>query len=136
MKKRVVLANGVFDMLHIGHLLHLEAAKKLGDVLWVSVTADAKVGKGAGRPVYPQEHRLALVKALKCVDHAITVNGLIEAIDFVKPDVLVKGIDYAEGLHDMHTKYCRDRGIEIRFTDTPKYSATEFLNESQRRSQV
>lgn len=127
-KGKIVLANGVWDLLHYGHLLHLEAAKKMGDVLWVSVTDDIHVNKGPGRPVYPQEQRLALIKALKCVDKAITVSGLIEALDFVKPNILVKGIDYREGLNDHHTKYCRDRGIEIRFTDTPKLSV-RMINE-------
>ena len=130
---KIVLANGCFDMLHYGHLIHLQAAKKMGDVLWVSVTDDAHVLKGAGRPIYPQEHRLALIKALRCVDKAFCCSGLIEAIDFVKPDILVKGIDYREGLHDVHTNYCKKRGIEIRFTETPKLSATEFINESKRR---
>lgn len=127
---KIVLANGCFDMLHYGHLMHLEAAKKMGDILWVSVTDDVHVNKGAGRPVYPQEHRIALLKALRCVDKAIPVSGLIEAIDFVKPHILVKGIDYRDGLHDYHEKYCRDRGIEIRFTDTPKLSATDMINEA------
>lgn len=129
----IVLANGCFDMLHYGHLLHLEAAKKLGDVLWVSITDDLHVNKGAGRPIYPQEHRLALIKALKCVDKAILVSSLTEAIDFVKPHILVKGTDYRNGLHEVHEKYCADRGIRITFTDTPKLSATEMILEAQRR---
>ena len=129
----VVLANGVFDLLHYGHLQHLQAAKKLGDILWVSITDDFHVNKGKGRPVYPQHHRLALIKALKCVDKAIVVSSLIEAIDFVKPHILVKGTDYRNGLHEIHEKYCADRGIRITFTDTPKLSATEMILESQRR---
>jgi len=123
-------------MLHYGHLIHLKAAKKMGDILWVSVTDDAHVMKGAGRPVYPQEHRLALIKALRCVDKAFCCSSLIEAIDFVKPDILVKGIDYKEGLHDVHTQYCKKRGIEIRFTDTEKLSATDFIDESKRHRRI
>ena len=128
---KVVLANGVFDLLHIGHVWHLEAARKLGDVLWVSVTDDAHVRRQRRKLVYPQEHRTALVKSLRCVDKAITVSSLIEAIDFVKPNILVKGIDYRDGLDDLHTKYCRDRGIEIVFTDTPKYSARQMIEAAQ-----
>lgn len=128
-----VLANGVFDLLHYGHLLHLEAAKKLGDELWVSITDDQHVLKGAGKPRYPQEHRLALIKSLRCVDHAFTCIGLLEALEFVKPSILVKGIDYSGGLHEVHENYCKKRGIQIRYTTTPKLSADEFINESKRR---
>ena len=128
-----VLTNGCFDLLHYGHLMHLEAARKWGDELWVSVTDDIHVNKGRGRPIYPQEHRVALLRALRCVDKVITVSGLIEAIDICKPQVLVKGIDYAQGLHDIHEKYCRDRGIEIRYTLTEKLSATEMIIEAGKR---
>ena len=106
----------------------------MGDVLWVSVTDDAHVNKGRDRPIFPQEHRLALIKALRCVDHAFTCGGLIEALDFLKPHVLVKGIDYREGLHEVHEKYCRNLGIEIRYTTTPKLSATDLINEAQSRN--
>ena len=129
----IVLANGCFDLFHYGHLQHLQAAKELGDILWVSITDDRHVNKGPGRPVYPQEHRLALIKSLKCVDKAIVVSSLIEAIDFVKPHILVKGTDYRNGLHDVHEKYCRDRGIRITFTDTPKLSATDMIREAFQR---
>lgn len=120
----------------MGHLQHLQAAKAMGDILWVSITDDRHVNKGPQRPVYPQEHRLALVKALKCVDKAIVVSSLIEAIDFVKPHILVKGTDYRNGLHLIHEKYCADRGIRIAFTDTPKLSATEMILEATRRGQA
>src|SRR5690349_7026622 len=122
-----------FDLLHLGHLRHLEQAKSWGDELWVSVTDDIHVNKGRGRPVYPQEHRTALLRALRCVDKVITVSGLIEAIDIAKPNILVKGTDYRQGLHDVHEKYCRDRGIEIRYTTTEKLSATEMILEAGRR---
>lgn len=129
----VVLANGVFDMLHYGHVMHLEAAKKMGDVLWVSVTDDLHVNKGPGRPIYPQEHRRAMLKALRCVDKVITVSGLLEALDTVKPSILVKGTDYRNGLHDVHEAYCAKHGIRIAYTDTPKLSATDMINEARSR---
>lgn len=132
----IVLANGCFDQLHFGHLLHLEAAKKMGDTLIVSITKDEKVDKGPGRPVYPEAHRAALVGALKVVDEVIIVDGLLQALVMARPDILVKGIDYREGLEPVHERYCKDMGIEIRFTVTPKLSATEMLNESQRRIRV
>ena len=129
----VVMANGCFDMLHYGHLLHLEAAKKLGDVLWVSITDDAHVNKGTGRPIYPEEQRHALVKALKCVDHAIIVSGLLEALNIVKPSILVKGTDYRNGLHEVHENYCKKHGIRITYTDTPKLSATDMIDAARHR---
>ena len=126
--KKVVMANGVFDVFHYGHLIHLQAARKMGDILWVSVTDDLHVRKGPGRPIYPQEQRVAILKALRCVDKVIAVSSLFEALRFVQPHILVKGIDYKEGLDLVHEKYCKEHGIEIRYTDTPKMSATEMIN--------
>ena len=126
-----VLANGVFGVLHYGHLLHLLEARSFGDELWVSVTDDLHVARRPDRMIFPQEHRLALIKALRIVDKAFTCSGLIEALEFAKPHILVKGIDYRQGLHEVHEKYCRQAGIEIRYTSTPKMSATDLINESK-----
>ena len=79
------------------------------------------------------EHRIAILKGLRCVDKVIGVSGLIEALDFVKPSILVKGTDYRGGLHDVHEKYCNKHGIRIVYTDTPKLSATELINEAAKR---
>ena len=118
----IVLANGCFDQLHFGHLLHLEAASRMG-VLIVSITADKFVNKGPNHPAYPDWQRAALVGALRCVTRTIVVQGLIEALEEIKPDILVKGVDYSGGLDQVHADYCKAHGIEIRFTDTPKMSA-------------
>ena len=133
MARTIILANGCFDMLHIGHLRHLQAAKAMGDELWVSVTDDEHVLKGAGKPIWHDTDRKNLVKALKCVDRAFCVSGLIEAIDFTVSNakgakiILVKGIDYSQGLHEVHENYCKKLGIEIRYTTTEKLSATEMI---------
>lgn len=129
-----MLCNGVFDLLHLGHVLHLEAAKKLGDVLIVSVTADAHVNK-PGRPIYDAHQRLSLVRSLKCVDEVIEVSELMDALRRVDPDIVVKGSDYEQLLPE-HTAYCRAHGIEIVFTDTPKFSTTDTINEIRRRSEL
>lgn len=96
--QRVVLANGVFDLLHVGHVRYLEAARAEGDVLVVGVNGDASVAelKGGGRPLLPAPDRAALVAALACVDYVVvfesnTVTPLIKAL---RPDVHAKGTDY------------------------------------------
>ena len=98
--RRVVLANGCFDLLHVGHVRYLEEARRLGDVLFVGVNSDAAVArlKGRGRPLMPATERMEILAALRPVDHVVvfddeTADGLIRAI---KPDVHAKGTDYTE----------------------------------------
>jgi D-beta-D-heptose 7-phosphate kinase/D-beta-D-heptose 1-phosphate adenosyltransferase len=97
--QRVVFTNGVFDLLHRGHVEYLEEARALGDRLVVGVNSDASVRrlKGAERPLVPEDERVELLGALAAVDLALvfaddTPLALIEA---VRPDVLVKGGDWA-----------------------------------------
>lgn len=100
--KTVAFTNGCFDILHYGHVMYLQKAKKKDRVLVVGLNSDASVRKlkGAGRPVNRQEHRAAVLAALECVDY-VTVFGeetpekLIAA---VRPDVLIKGADYKNKL--------------------------------------
>ena len=96
--ERVALANGAFDMLHVGHLRYLQGAAALADLLVVAVNSDASVRriKGAGRPVVPELERAELVAGLACVDHVLLfdqddVRAVIRAL---KPEVHVKGTDY------------------------------------------
>lgn len=96
--KTVVLTNGAFDLLHVGHVRYLQAAKKLGDILVVAVNDDASVRrlKGAERPVFPLEERMELVAALEDVDRVVSfaeddVRGVIRVL---KPDIHAKGTDY------------------------------------------
>jgi D-glycero-beta-D-manno-heptose 1-phosphate adenylyltransferase len=95
---RVVLANGCFDVLHVGHVRYLAGARELGDVLVVGVNSDAQVArlKGPGRPIMPATERAELVDALDFVTYVIvfdepTVEELLLAL---KPDVHAKGTDY------------------------------------------
>jgi rfaE bifunctional protein nucleotidyltransferase chain/domain len=94
----LALANGVFDLLHVGHLRYLEGARALADRLLVAVNSDAstRAYKGPGRPVIPEAERLELLAALRCVDYLVlfdepTVVPIIRALE---PDVHVKGTDY------------------------------------------
>lgn len=97
-RKSVALANGVFDLLHVGHVRYLEGARALADVLVVAVNSDAstRAYKGPGRPIIPEGERAELVAALACTDAVLVfdepnVRGVIRAL---RPDVHVKGTDY------------------------------------------
>ena len=125
----VVLANGCFDLLHVGHIWHLEAARALGDRLVVALTLDEYVNKGPHRPVYPWAHRAELLQALRCVDSVIPSVGAIDAIRKVNPDIFVKGADYqGSPLLDPTIEVCRKLGIELRVLDTPKLSSTAIYD--------
>ncbi len=98
--KRVVLANGCFDMLHVGHVRYLDAARELGDVLVVALNSDTSVGKlkGPGRPILALEDRVTLVSALECVDYVVVFEetDVTNVIGILKPDIHAKGTDYTE----------------------------------------
>jgi len=96
---RVVLTNGAFDLLHVGHLRSLERARAVGDVLVVGLNSDASVrsGKPPGRPVIPERERAELIAALACVDFVVlfdepTAERLVRAI---RPEIYVKGANYS-----------------------------------------
>jgi rfaE bifunctional protein nucleotidyltransferase chain/domain len=96
--KTIALANGVFDLLHVGHLRYLQEAKTLADKLVVAVNSDAstRAYKGPGRPIIPEAERVELLRALRCTDLVFLfsepdVRGVLRAL---KPDVHVKGTDY------------------------------------------
>ncbi len=133
MASKIVLANGCFDPLHYGHLLHLEAARKLGDWLVVSVTADECVNKGPGRPVFSQAQRSIMLKALRCVDEVIIVGNANEALRKTRPNIFVKGSEYIGKISPEDEEFCNKEGIEIYFTHTEKYSSTDLLNHESRR---
>lgn len=123
-----VLANGCWDLLHYGHLRHLQAARKLGDQLIVSVTKDRSVNKGPGRPVFDQEQRSEMLRALACVDEVILVDSSIEALEKVRPQVFVKGKEYTERLREEDDQYCARNSVQVVFTDEPTYSSTKLLS--------
>src|SRR5215467_12890039 len=95
---RIVLANGCFDVLHVGHIRYLAGARELGDVLVVGVNSDEQVAlqKGAGRPVLPATERAEIVAALESVTFVTIFNEptVEELLLALKPDVHVKGTDY------------------------------------------
>ncbi|NLI81665.1 MAG: D-glycero-beta-D-manno-heptose 1-phosphate adenylyltransferase [Deltaproteobacteria bacterium] len=96
--RQVVFTNGCFDLLHIGHIRYLEAARLLGDLLIVAVNSDASVTaiKGPLRPITGERERCELVAALQCVDFVVSFETAdpLPLIEALKPDVLVKGADW------------------------------------------
>ncbi len=99
--KKVVFTNGCFDILHLGHVQYLEQAKALGDILGIGVNGDASGRrlKGKKRPIMDQDERAQIIAALRSVDYVVifdddTAEPLVAAL---KPDVYVKGGDYAQG---------------------------------------
>ena len=128
--KRIVLANGCFDLLHVGHVRYLQGAAREGDVLVVGVNGDETVRelKGAGRPILDEQGRAELVAALEAVDcvvvfHEPTVGGLLEAL---RPDVHCKGTDYTEDSVP-ERELSRRLGIETRIVGDPKDHSTRDL---------
>src|SRR6476661_8017543 len=94
--KTVVHCHGCFDIVHPGHIHHLQYARSLGDLLIVSVSADTHVNKGVNRPLIPDDLRAASLAALECVD-AVYLNPdptAAELLEQLKPDVYVKGREY------------------------------------------
>jgi rfaE bifunctional protein nucleotidyltransferase chain/domain len=135
--KHVVLAHGAFDLLHLGHVRHLEKASALGDVLIVTVTADAFINKGPGRPVFPHELRAEMLAALAFVDwagvnHEATAEQLLEA---VRPTIYVKGSDYMDPKDDPTGKIIAERDIvekyngRLEFTNDVTFSSSGLINE-------
>jgi rfaE bifunctional protein nucleotidyltransferase chain/domain len=124
----VVLTNGVFDILHVGHLRYLRTARGLGDVLVVGVNADASVGK-PGRPLVPDVERAELVAALDPVDYVVifdepTADRLLRAL---RPGVYVKGGDYSDAtLPEAAT--AREVGARVEFIPlVPRHSTSRLL---------
>ncbi len=128
---RVVFANGCFDLLHVGHVRYLEAAKGLGDLLVVGVNSDAQVRrlKGEGRPFVPERERAEVIASLRAVDyvtvfHEPTVTELLLAL---RPDVHAKGTDYTEDSVP-ERDVVRSFGGRVQIVGDPKdHSSTDML---------
>ena len=134
--KKIVLCNGVFDLLHPGHIAHLKAAKAMGDLLVVSLTAAAYANRGPGRPIFTDELRLSSLAALACVDFVIltpqaTALGVIEK---VRPYIYCKGDEYADASQDVTQNIDREAaqvrafGGDIRYTSEITFSSTQLIN--------
>lgn len=135
-QKTIALCHGVFDLVHPGHIIHLEQAKEMADVLVVSITAAGFVRKGPDRPYFNDEMRMKVLAALECVDYVMlsegyTVDDIIEA---VKPDLYVKGEEYAKAEEDITGKITEEKdlvekyGGKLAFTSGQVFSSTRLIN--------
>ncbi|MBF0470580.1 MAG: adenylyltransferase/cytidyltransferase family protein [Gammaproteobacteria bacterium] len=135
--KKVVHCHGTFDLMHAGHIRHLQRAATLGDLLVVTLTADRFVNKGPERPVFNQELRAGSLAALACVDLvAISDEATgMAAIEAIRPDYYVKGGEYRHPGDDVtgniapETALVKQYGGEIRFTEEITFSSTKLLND-------
>jgi rfaE bifunctional protein nucleotidyltransferase chain/domain len=129
--KTVVFTNGVFDILHPGHLRYLQQARAFGDLLIIGLNSDASVrrNKGPERPINNEDERAEILAALECVD-AVTIfdeNTPADIITAIQPDVLVKGADWAEdAIVGRDTVEARG-GRVVRVAIEPGYSTTEII---------
>ena len=127
----IVLANGCFDVLHVGHVRYLEAARKLGDVLIVGINCDEQTRrlKGEDRPLVPQEQRAEIISSIEAVDFVTifaepTVTQLLLAL---KPDIHAKGTDYTEDSVP-ERDVVRSFGGRVAIVGDPKHhSSTEMI---------
>lgn len=135
--RRIVFTNGVFDILHPGHLRYLQAARRHGDLLIVGLNADASVrrNKGSERPINPESERAEVLLALACVD-AVSVfdeDTPAEIIRRVQPDVLVKGADWpADQIVGRDTVESRG-GVVIREPIEQGFSTTSIVEKVKAR---
>jgi rfaE bifunctional protein nucleotidyltransferase chain/domain len=128
--KRVVLANGCFDLLHVGHVRYLDAARALGDVLFVGLNSDAAVArlKGPGRPLMPAAERAEILAGLRAVDHVVVFDEdtADRLVSLVRPAVHAKGTDYTDASVP-EAASVRAVGGRVAIVGDPKDHATRDL---------
>lgn len=134
--RRIVQCHGTFDLVHPGHVIHLEEAKKLGDILVVTVTGETHVNKGPGRPFFNDALRARSLAALACVDFVVVVPhpAAVEAIEAVRPHIYCKGLEYSDPSNDVTGNIHDDiaavqaLGGEILFLGETVSSSTRLIN--------
>ena len=130
---RRILCVGCFDILHYGHLLHLEASYAMGDELVVGITRNRCVDKGAGRPYNDERLRAALVQAIWCVEKVRLVDSSLQALKLFNPDIFALGADYKGNVLPEDRAYCKRNGIKIRFTNKRRMSSTDIYDRLRQR---
>lgn len=134
--KKIVHCHGVFDLLHVGHIRHFEEARRMGDVLVVTLTQDEYVNKGPHRPAFPQGLRAEVIAALDVVDF-VAINRWPTAVETIKllcPDVFAKGPDYKDAAKDVtggitqEVAAVHSVGGQVKFTQDITFSSSTLLN--------
>ena len=136
--RKLVLTNGCFDLLHVGHVRYLQAARALGDALAVAINGDdsVRVLKGAGRPLNTERDRAEILAALECVDYAVLFpeERVTRLIEEVRPSIYVKGGDYTPAsLHPEEHAALEKIGAEIRILPFEPGHSTSGLIERMKR---
>jgi len=130
--KNVVLANGCFDILHVGHLRYLQGARALGDVLVVAINSDKSMRsiKDPGRPILAEDERVALVSALRCVDYVLLFDepDVSRVLDVLRPEIHAKGTDYTEETVPERNQVLSYGGT-VRIVGDPKEHSTREIIE-------
>jgi rfaE bifunctional protein nucleotidyltransferase chain/domain len=129
--RTIAMANGIFDLFHVGHLRYLEGSRAEADLLVVAVNSDhsTRLNKGPTRPVIPEAERAEIVAGLRCVDHVVLFDtkDVISVIRLLKPDVQVKGTDYTPETIPEAAEV-RSYGGRVAVAGDPKdHSTTELL---------
>ena len=137
--KKIVFANGCFDLLHVGHVRYLNGAKSLGDVLIVGINGDRSVRrlKGKGRPLMPAASRAELIAGFACTDHVIIFPEIdaIRLLRALRPDVHVKGGDYRTDTVPERA-FVRSYGGRVAIVGGPKVRSTREIIEQVKRSSM
>lgn len=133
---KIILCHGTFDLIHAGHIEHLQNSKANGDILIVTVTADQYVNKGPDRPVFAQNIRCQTIAALECVDF-VAINFATTAVNIINkllPDIYSKGLEYSTVKNDLTGNILLEKeaiekaGGKIHYSDGAVYSSSNLLN--------
>ena len=138
-KKKIVLCHGVFDLLHVGHINYFQSAKKLGDILVVSVTEDQFVNKGPGRPAFTISNRVKFLKEISTIDYVCISNDFTseKIIKNLKPNFYCKGNDYSNKnlKNDINLKkelqVLKLNKGKFRAINEPSFSSSKYINENE-----
>jgi len=134
-----VLALGVFDVLHPGHIAHLRAARALGDHLTVGLTKDEYVNKGPGHPLFPYVERARMLACLREVDEVVSVplGSPSALIEHLKPTIYCKGIEYRDaGMCPEHETVIQNGGVVKYLKTPPVYSSTKIMTGEMLRERI